>query len=71
MVCELKQALRRNLDDAEPPALQSFPLSKRIPFPSQSDCPTASKVLPATVDDVLATLKEGREDFLESVAEYE
>ncbi len=29
------------------------------------------RVLPATVDDVLATLKEGREDFLESVAEYE
>ena len=29
------------------------------------------RVSPATVDDVLATLKEGREDFLESVAEYE
>ena len=29
------------------------------------------RISPATVDDVLATLKEGREDFLESVAEYE
>ena len=29
------------------------------------------RVSPATVDDVLATLKEGLEDFLESVAEYE